>query len=77
MTYHPEATDSDKGKAVEIDFTPPFKRFNMMKDLQTAMGVTFPELDLSSPGSFVFHSGFSYSESILYMVCRVFLRVCE
>ena len=50
ITYHPEATDNDKGKAVEIDFTPPFRRISMMKDLQKAMGVTFPEFDLSTPG---------------------------
>eukprot|EP00112_Aurelia_sp_Birch-Aquarium-sp1_P021156 Seg562.11 transcript_id=Seg562.11/GoldUCD/mRNA.D3Y31 product="Lysine-tRNA ligase" protein_id=Seg562.11/GoldUCD/D3Y31 len=49
VTYHPDATDSDKGKPVEIDFTPPFRRINMMKDLQKIMGVTFPEVDLSTP----------------------------
>ena len=57
ITYHPEATDSDKGKAVEIDFTPPFRRISMIKDLQKAMGVTFPEIDLSTPGiSSCFHT---------------------
>ena len=50
ITYHPEATDSDKGKAVEIDFTPPFRRLNMLKELQKALNVTFPDFDLSSPG---------------------------
>ncbi|XP_065064270.1 lysine--tRNA ligase-like [Rhopilema esculentum] len=49
ITYHPEATDSDKGKAVEIDFTPPFRRLNMLKELQKALNVTFPDFDLSSP----------------------------
>ena len=50
VTYHPDATDTDKGKPVEIDFTPPFRRMTMLPDLQKAMGVTFPELDLASPG---------------------------
>eukprot|EP00794_Sanderia_malayensis_P019168 gene19167-21089_t len=49
ITFHPDATDSDKGKSVEIDFTPPFKRLNMMKDLEKALGISFPEMDLSSP----------------------------
>lgn len=49
VTYHPDATDSDKGKPVEIDFTPPFKRLNMFKDLEKSLGVKFPELDFSSP----------------------------
>jgi len=48
VTYHPDATDTDKGKPVEIDFTPPFKRITMLPDLQKALGITFPEFDLSS-----------------------------
>ena len=50
VTYHPDATDTDKGKPVEIDFTPPFRRSAMLPELQKVMGITFPELDLSSPG---------------------------
>ena len=50
MTYHPDATDDDKGKPVEIDFTPPFRRIAMLSDLQKTLGVTFPDFDLASPG---------------------------
>ena len=53
MTYHPDAADTDKGRPVEIDFTPPFRRMKMLPELQKVMGITFPELDLSSPGEYL------------------------
>ena len=65
MTYHPDATDTDKGKPVEIDFTPPFKRITMLPDLQKALGITFPEFDLSSQGIFCI----SCACYILIMLC--------
>lgn len=39
FTYHPEGPDKE---SVEIDFTPPFKRFSLIKDLEKLLGVTFP-----------------------------------
>ena len=62
VTYHPEATDTDKGKPVEIDFTPPFRRMKMLPELQKVMGITFPELDLSSPGDLL-----SFFDSALFV----------
>ncbi|KAM6409001.1 lysine--tRNA ligase-like [Rhynochetos jubatus] len=39
ITYHPDGQD---GQAYEIDFTPPFRRINMVSDLEKALGVKFP-----------------------------------
>nr|KAG5695570.1 hypothetical protein BaRGS_033992 [Batillaria attramentaria] len=39
VTYHPEGPE---GEAFEIDFTPPFKRLSLIKDLEKALGVQFP-----------------------------------
>lgn len=43
VTYHPEGAD---GPAVEIDFTPPFRRVKMLPDLEKAMGVKLPAPEL-------------------------------
>lgn len=40
-------------EAVEIDFTPPFKRISMISGLEEAMGVTFPSLDSPDFNSFL------------------------
>lgn len=40
ITYHPDGPD---GEAWEIDFTPPFKRFDLMDDLAKELGVTLPD----------------------------------
>ncbi|CAH1780087.1 unnamed protein product [Owenia fusiformis] len=42
VVYHP---DGPEGKAEEIDFTPPFRRFDMIKDLEKALNVQFPPAD--------------------------------
>ncbi|TRY95091.1 hypothetical protein DNTS_004184 [Danionella cerebrum] len=42
VTYHP---DGPEGQAYEIDFTPPFRRISMTKDLEKEMGVKFPPPD--------------------------------
>uniref|UniRef100_A0A8D0G1M3 Lysine--tRNA ligase n=1 Tax=Sphenodon punctatus TaxID=8508 RepID=A0A8D0G1M3_SPHPU len=39
ITYHPEGTEE---KAVEVDFTPPFKRVNMMEELERILGEKLP-----------------------------------
>ncbi|XP_068160658.1 lysine--tRNA ligase isoform X2 [Antennarius striatus] len=39
VTYHP---DGPEGQAYEIDFTPPFRRVSMTRDLEKIMGVKFP-----------------------------------
>ena len=49
VVYHPDRTDSDPGEALEVDFTPPFRRISMLSELQKVVGVTFPDFeDLSS-----------------------------
>src|SRR5262249_40002012 len=40
VTYHPEGID---GEELTIDFKPPFKRVNMIPELEQRLGVTFPE----------------------------------
>ncbi|XP_064467219.1 lysine--tRNA ligase-like isoform X2 [Ornithodoros turicata] len=42
VTYHPDGPD---GEAVEIDFTPPFRRVRMLPDLEKALGVKLPAPD--------------------------------
>ena len=42
LTYHPEGPD---GVAWEADFTPPFRRIDMMEGLGKALGVTMPSPD--------------------------------
>ncbi|XP_011344814.1 lysine--tRNA ligase isoform X2 [Ooceraea biroi] len=39
IEYHP---DGPEGEAVEIDFTPPFKRISMMKTLEEALAMKLP-----------------------------------
>ncbi|XP_025115019.1 lysine--tRNA ligase-like isoform X1 [Pomacea canaliculata] len=39
VVYHPEGPE---GEAVEIDFTPPFKRFSLVRDLEKSLGIQFP-----------------------------------
>ncbi|XP_029040693.2 lysine--tRNA ligase isoform X2 [Osmia bicornis bicornis] len=47
ITYHP---DGPEGEAVEIDFTPPFKRISMMKTLEEMLKVKLPQADqLNTP----------------------------
>ncbi|XP_037671861.1 lysine--tRNA ligase isoform X2 [Choloepus didactylus] len=43
VTYHP---DGPEGQAYEIDFTPPFRRINMVEELEKALGVKLPETNL-------------------------------
>ncbi|KAL1925306.1 uncharacterized protein VTP21DRAFT_189 [Calcarisporiella thermophila] len=42
ITYHP---DGPTGEALEIDFTPPFRRINMIEDLEKKLNVKFPPGD--------------------------------
>lgn len=42
VTYHPEGPE---GEAWEADFTPPFKRLDMMSDLEKELGVPLPKPD--------------------------------
>jgi lysyl-tRNA synthetase class 2 len=47
ITIHPE-----EGQEVEIDFTPPFRRFRMLADLEKCLGVQLGSYeDLGSPES--------------------------
>jgi hypothetical protein len=40
ITYHPQGPD---GPPMEIDFTPPFKRYSMMSTLEEKLGVKMPD----------------------------------
>ncbi|KAG0095085.1 lysyl-tRNA synthetase [Podila epicladia] len=42
VTYHPQGKD---GPAMEIDFTPPFRRINMIEYLEEKLNVKFPPAD--------------------------------
>jgi lysyl-tRNA synthetase class 2 len=42
VQYQPEGPD---GETWEIDYTPPFKRMDMIKDLEQVLGVKFPPAD--------------------------------
>ncbi|KAG0223514.1 hypothetical protein B0O80DRAFT_483312 [Mortierella sp. GBAus27b] len=42
ITYHPQGPD---GPTMEIDFTPPFRRINMIQYLEEKLNVTFPAAD--------------------------------
>ncbi|KAK0088930.1 hypothetical protein PV326_004672 [Microctonus aethiopoides] len=47
VIYHP---DGPEGEAVEIDFTPPFKKVFMIKTLEEKLNVKFPDADkLNTP----------------------------
>ncbi|XP_076654206.1 lysyl-tRNA synthetase isoform X1 [Halictus rubicundus] len=47
VTYHPEGPE---GEAVEIDFTPPFRRVPMIKTLEEVLKIKFPPADqLNTP----------------------------
>ncbi len=48
ITYQPEGPD---GETWEVDFTPPFRKLDMMKDLEKELGVKLPAADqLHTPG---------------------------
>jgi lysyl-tRNA synthetase class 2 len=42
VTFHPEGKD---GKAWELDFSRPWKRFNMIEELEKQLNVKFPPAD--------------------------------
>lgn len=42
IQYHP---DGPEGEPVEIDFTPPFKRVNMLPTLEQVLNVKFPSAE--------------------------------
>lgn len=39
ITFHP---DGPEGEAIEIDFTPPFRRLKMIPELETTLGIKLP-----------------------------------
>lgn len=43
VTYHPNGVDG--GEPMTIDFTPPFRKVDMMEELKTLLGVTLPPAD--------------------------------
>uniref|UniRef100_A0A1L8DFR8 Lysine--tRNA ligase n=1 Tax=Nyssomyia neivai TaxID=330878 RepID=A0A1L8DFR8_9DIPT len=54
VSYHPDGVDGD---AVEIDFTPPFKRISMISTLEEVLKVKFPAADtLTTPEANAFLS---------------------
>ena len=50
IKYEP---DGPEGETWEVDFTPPFARLDMLKDLEKELGVKLPAADqLHTPGWF-------------------------
>ncbi len=45
IKYHPDGKDVEGGREYEIDFSTPWKRFDMIKELEKATNTTFPPAD--------------------------------
>ncbi|PWN25626.1 lysyl-tRNA synthetase [Jaminaea rosea] len=45
IKYHPDGKDDPNGREFEIDFSTPWKRFDMIKELESKLNVTFPAAD--------------------------------
>ncbi|WFC95537.1 lysine--tRNA ligase [Malassezia brasiliensis] len=45
IKYHPDGKDDPNGREYEIDFSTPWKRFDMIKELEKQLNVTFPPGD--------------------------------
>ena len=45
VTYHPDGKDDPNGRTYEIDFSTPWKRFEMIPELEKQLQVTFPPAD--------------------------------
>ncbi|PWN54461.1 lysyl-tRNA synthetase [Violaceomyces palustris] len=45
IKYHPDGKDVEGGREFEIDFSTPWKRFDMIKELEKQLNVTFPPAD--------------------------------
>ena len=45
VTYHPDGKDDPNGRVYEIDFSTPWKRFEMIPELEKQLQVTFPPAD--------------------------------
>merc|ERR1719217_1345409 len=50
IEHHPEGPD---GPVLEIDFTPPFKRVPMIKGLEEALGIKFPDINSEGASAFL------------------------
>lgn len=42
IKYHPDGKDVEGGREYEIDFSTPWKRFDMIKELEAKLGVSLP-----------------------------------
>jgi len=75
ITYHPEGPD---GEAWSVDFTPPFRRMDMMKDLEKALGVTLPAPDkLDTPESVKFLDDLAVSRGVDCAPPRTMTRLLD
>lgn len=45
IKYHPDGKETEGGREYEIDFSTPWKRFDMIKELESKLNVTFPPAD--------------------------------
>jgi lysyl-tRNA synthetase class 2 len=45
VTYHPDGKNVEGGREFVMDFSTPWKRFDMIKELESQLGVTFPPAD--------------------------------
>lgn len=51
VTYHPDQDAEGKGEPIEVDFSPPFRRVDMLGELQKVLEVKFPDIDLGTEGN--------------------------
>ena len=42
VLYHPDQTDAERGEPIEADFTPPFRRIQMLSELEKILKTKFP-----------------------------------
>ncbi|CAO1635936.1 unnamed protein product [Parajaminaea phylloscopi] len=46
IKFHPDGKDVEGGREYEIDFSTPWKRFDMIKELESKLSVTFPPAEV-------------------------------
>ncbi|KAF9948667.1 lysyl-tRNA synthetase [Modicella reniformis] len=75
ITYHPQGQD---GPVMEIDFTPPFRRINMIQYLEEKLQVTFPAADtLHTPEATKFLSDLCIKHNVECSTPRTSARLLD
>lgn len=75
VPYHANGPDAP---AIELDFTPPFRRIHMIKDLEKILGVTFPAAtDLAAPDGMRFLDALCVKHAVDCAVPRTSARLLD